>query len=147
MKEITGINHYGLRVRDLTMSRAFYEKLGFEFIAGPLGPEPVAIMEHPAGINVNLILNLSEGAPSDNILMDSDLKYAGYIKRQKQEIQRLENIEKISVPGDFDFHAVSGLRYEAKEKLSAVRPVNLGQASRTPGVSPADISVLMIALK
>ena len=57
MKEITRVNHLGLRVSDLDTSRAFYEKLGFEFIAGPIGPEPVAIMEHPAGINVNFILN------------------------------------------------------------------------------------------
>lgn len=57
MKEITRINHVGIRVASLEASRKFYEKLGFEFIAGPLGPEPVAIMEHPTGININFILN------------------------------------------------------------------------------------------
>ncbi|WP_394212653.1 VOC family protein [Enterovibrio calviensis] len=78
MKEITRINHVGLRVRDLEISRKFYEQLGFEFIAGPVGPEPAAIVEHPSGININFILNASDDAPQDNILMRKDMKYPGY---------------------------------------------------------------------
>ncbi len=78
MEEITGINHVGLRVRDLDISRAFYEKLGFEFIIGPVGPEPVAIVEHPSGVNFNLILNASDDAPSSNVLMEGSVKYPGY---------------------------------------------------------------------
>ncbi|WP_415888410.1 VOC family protein [Neptuniibacter sp. SY11_33] len=78
MKEITRINHVGLRVRDMDVSREFYEKLGFEFIVGPVGPEPVAIIEHPSGININLILNVSKEAPKKNMLMEADLKYSGY---------------------------------------------------------------------
>ena len=70
MKEFSRINHIGLRVRDLTVARAFYEKLGFEFLAGPMGPEPVAVMEHPCGININFILNASPDALDKNILMD-----------------------------------------------------------------------------
>lgn len=67
----------GVRVHDLTRSRAFYEKLGFEFIVGPVGPEPVAILRHPAGVEINLILNAaSESAP--NILMDVPEKHPGY---------------------------------------------------------------------
>ena len=61
MKEITRINHIGIRVAKLDASRAFYEKLGFEFIIGPVGPEPVAIMEHPSGVNINFILNANAG--------------------------------------------------------------------------------------
>ncbi|MEH6471218.1 MAG: VOC family protein [Halopseudomonas sp.] len=78
MKEITGINHVGLRVRDLDVSRNFYEKLGFKFIVGPVGPEPVAIIEHPCGVNLNLILNGSKNAPSTNVLMEGPIKYPGY---------------------------------------------------------------------
>ncbi|MGF1769030.1 VOC family protein [Enterovibrio makurazakiensis] len=78
MKEITRINHVGLRVRDLEIARKFYEQLGFEFIAGPVGPEPAAIVEHPSGININFILNASDDAPQDNILMQKDMKYPGY---------------------------------------------------------------------
>lgn len=78
MKEITRINHLGLRVRDLEVSRTFYKKLGFIFIAGPIGPEPVAIMEHPSGVNINFILNASKNALPINILMDVPEKHAGY---------------------------------------------------------------------
>lgn len=77
MKEIVGINHVGIRVRDLEAARSFYEQLGFEFIAGPIGPEPVAIMEHPCGVNINFILNADSEA-EDNILMDVPERYPGY---------------------------------------------------------------------
>jgi lactoylglutathione lyase len=77
MKEITRINHVGIRVKDLQVTRAFYEKLGFVFIVGPVGPEPVAIMEHPSGINLNFILNASSQC-STNKLMDEPEKFTGY---------------------------------------------------------------------
>ena len=78
MKQITRINHVGLRVRDLHTARAFYEKLGFEFIVGPIGPEPVAVMEHPTGININFILNASADASETNLLMDAPEKHTGF---------------------------------------------------------------------
>ncbi len=78
MKQITRINHVGLRVRSLEQARAFYEKLGFEFIVGPIGPEPVAIMEHPTGININFILNASDDASEVNVLMDVPKKHTGF---------------------------------------------------------------------
>lgn len=77
MEEITRINHLGLRVKDLGVSRDFYEKLGFVFIAGPVGPEPVAIMEHPSGVNINFILNADQDC-SSNVLMDVKEKNTGY---------------------------------------------------------------------
>lgn len=78
MKEITRINHVGLRVRDLATARAFYGKLGFEFIVGPNGSEPVAVMEHPSGININFILNASSDASEKNILSDVSEKHTGF---------------------------------------------------------------------
>lgn len=78
MKEITRINHVGLRVRDLATSRDFYEKLGFEFLVGPVGPEPVAVMEHPTGININFILNASSDASALNILSDAPERHTGF---------------------------------------------------------------------
>jgi lactoylglutathione lyase len=78
MKQITGINHVGIRVRDLGVTRAFYEKLGFEFVEGPVGPEPVAVMVHPCGVNMNFILNVSRDADRDNVLMDRSTKQTGY---------------------------------------------------------------------
>jgi len=77
MKQITGVNHIGIRVFCLAKTRAFYEQLGFIFIVGPVGPEPVAIMEHPSGVNINFILNAA--APTDsNVLMDEPVKKAGF---------------------------------------------------------------------
>lgn len=74
---VTGVAHIGIRVHDLDRARAFYELLGFEFVVGPVGPEPVAILSHSSGIELNLILNAAE-AQADNILMDVDTKHAGY---------------------------------------------------------------------
>jgi len=77
MEQITRVNHLGIRVHSLAISRAFYEQLGFKFIVGPVGPEPVAIMEHASGVNINFILNAA--APTDtNVLMDVSAKAAGY---------------------------------------------------------------------
>lgn len=77
MKQVTGINHLGLRVKDLEVSRSFYEQLGVEFIVGPVGPEPVAIMEHPSGVNINFILN-GDANCNQNILMDVPNKSTGF---------------------------------------------------------------------
>ena len=77
MKEIIGINHIGIRVTNLEESRKFYEQLGFVFLEGPIGPEPVAIMEHASGININFILNADSGI-ENNILMDIKEMHPGY---------------------------------------------------------------------
>ena len=77
MQEITKINHVGLRISDLEITRKFYEKLGFQFIIGPVGPEPVAIMEHPSGVNINFILNSSD-SETVNVLMDIPEKHTGF---------------------------------------------------------------------
>ncbi len=77
MKEIVGINHIGIRVTNLERSKKFYEQLGFVFLVGPVGPEPVAIMEHSSGVNINFILNADSGI-KENILMDVTEKHPGY---------------------------------------------------------------------
>jgi lactoylglutathione lyase len=77
MKEISGINHVGIRVTSLEVAREFYEQFGFEFLAGPMGPEPVAIMEHPSGVNINFILNADSGV-TNNVLMDIPERHPGY---------------------------------------------------------------------
>jgi tRNA uridine 5-carboxymethylaminomethyl modification enzyme len=84
--------------------------------------------------------------PEINSQIELNCKYEGYIEREKGEVTRLSHVEKILVPKDFDFSAVSGLRNEARQKLMQKNPINLGQASRISGVSPADISVLMVYL-
>lgn len=81
-----------------------------------------------------------------NMQVELMLKYAGYISRQQGEVERLSHVENIRIPSNFDFSTVQGLRNEARQKLAHHNPCNLGQASRISGVSPADISVLMISL-
>jgi tRNA uridine 5-carboxymethylaminomethyl modification enzyme len=76
-----------------------------------------------------------------------EIKYEGYIQRHLAEIERFKHLESIRLPDNFDFHQVHGLSNELKEKLSSVRPVSLGQASRISGITPAAISVLMVAVK
>ena len=74
-------------------------------------------------------------------------RYDGYIRKQEEQIARMERLENRRIPAEFDYAAVTSLRLEAAEKLSAVRPRSIGQASRISGVSPADISVLLVYLE
>ena len=76
-----------------------------------------------------------------------NLKYEGYIKRQLKQVEEFTRMESHSLPTDLDYDQVAGLRLEAREKLKKIRPENFGQASRISGVSPADISVLMIYME
>lgn len=78
--------------------------------------------------------------------VETEIKYAGYIEKQAEQIRRFEEHESMVLPQDMDYN-IEGLRIEARQKLNALRPANIGQASRISGVSPADISVLMIVLK
>lgn len=79
--------------------------------------------------------------------VEIEIKYEGYIQRQMKEIERLKHLEQIKLPDDFDYQQVNGLSNELKEKLTMIRPASLGQASRISGVTPAAISVLMVALR
>ncbi len=82
-----------------------------------------------------------------NEQIEMEIKFAGYIERQKKEVAKLETLDDINIPKEFDYSKVVGLRTEAKQKLSRFTPGNLGQASRISGLTPADISILMIALQ
>ncbi|CRZ35696.1 tRNA uridine 5-carboxymethylaminomethyl modification enzyme [Herbinix hemicellulosilytica] len=75
-----------------------------------------------------------------------NIKYEGYIKRQQMQINQFKKMENKKIPEDIDYYAITGLRIEARQKLDKFRPVSIGQASRIAGVSPADISVLLIYL-
>ena len=86
-------------------------------------------------------------APEIMEQINIELKYGGYIKRQRSQVEHFKKLEKKRIPADICYEDVHNLRKEAIQKLSEVRPENIGQASRISGVSPADISVLMIYLK
>lgn len=90
------------------------------------------VMDHGAEINQQIELFL---------------KYEGYIARQQKEIEKLDHLEAIKIPIGFNYKQIIGLRNEAREVLQKIGPMNLGQASRLAGVNPADISILMVAIK
>lgn len=79
--------------------------------------------------------------------VEVQIKYEGYIKMQKEQVARVEKIENRKLREDFDYSQITGLRNEAKQKLNAIKPTSVGQASRISGVSPADISVLLVYLE
>ena len=80
-------------------------------------------------------------------LVETSVKYAGYVERQEEEARRMASMESREIPAGFDFTTVNNITMEAREKLSKIQPETLGQASRISGVSPADIAVLMVLLR
>ena len=75
-----------------------------------------------------------------------EIKYEGYIQRQKRQVEQFKKLESRKIPEDLDYEQIGSLRIEARQKLEAYRPISIGQASRISGVSPADISVLLVYL-
>jgi tRNA uridine 5-carboxymethylaminomethyl modification enzyme len=128
--------------RDVFVSR------GFE------PPSTVATLEQllrRPEVNYDLIQEIAPAMP--DVPMDVaeqveiDVKYQGYVLKQEQEIARQRKLEQWILPLDSDFRSIAGLSNEAKDRLSDVRPINIGQAARVAGVSPADISILLIWLE
>ena len=78
--------------------------------------------------------------------VDISLKYDGYIQRQKRQVEQFKKMEEKKIPENINYDEIQSLRIEAKQKLNLYRPINIGQASRISGVSPADISVLLVYL-
>ena len=102
------------------------------------------------GISLSEIVDcfgILSDVPADvKLSCETEIRYAGYLKRSRDEAERAKKMEQSPLPADIDYFAISGLRLEAREKLDRIRPLNLGQAERISGVSPADISVLMVYL-
>lgn len=97
--------------------------------------------------NLQQAFGLPKLEPSVAEQVEVHVKYAGYIEKQKMEVERALKLENKAIPADFDYHSVKEISSEAIEKLTKVKPANIGQAARISGVSPADINVLMIALE
>lgn len=79
--------------------------------------------------------------------VEIQIKYEGYIKKAKEQVDRMKNLESKKIPENIDYDAIRGLSAEAKEKLQAVRPLSVGQASRTSGVTPSDVSILLVYIE
>jgi len=102
-----------------------------------------------ASYNALVALNVAvdSSGPEVNEQVEIEAKYAGYIAQQRAAVDRLRKLEERHMPPDFDYDAISGLRYEARLKLNRFRPTTLGQACRLEGVTPADISILLVHLE
>ena len=125
----------------------FLEKLGLSAING--GFSLAELLRRPE-LTYELLKELDPKRPelplSVITTVEVSIKYEGYIKRQISEVQRHEKLEVRPLPADLDYLSIKGLRIEAAQKLQALRPLTIGQASRISGVNPADISVLLIYL-
>ncbi len=106
--------------------------------------EALLTLKDPSG---NAVLSAEPLAPREIEQIETAVKYSGYIERQKDEIEKTLASEMLPIPGSLDYDAVSGLSYEVRQKLKAVRPETMGQASRISGVTPAAIALLLIHLK
>ena len=109
-----------------------------------------SLMKRPAFTlaEANKKLKLVKGYSREVIAaVDIDTKYAGYLARQNEQIERERKLEEKKIPEDLDFMKLEGLRLEAREKLNKIKPLTVGMASRISGVSPADITVLLMYLK
>ena len=102
------------------------------------------------GVRYDSLRELDKACPvfAEDIALqiETNIKYAGYIEKQLRQVAAAQSLNKKQIPEDIDYAQISGLRLEARAKLNDVRPLNVGQASRISGVSPADISVLLVYL-
>ena len=102
------------------------------------------------GITYSLLSEIDPSRPelplTEQLTVEYDIKYAGYAAKQLADVERRQKLEEKLLPADLDYASIRGLRIEAIQKLTKIRPRTLGQASRISGVSPADISVLLIHL-
>jgi len=118
----------------------------------PASGAPMAQLLKRPRVTLAKLMPLWKNAP-ENIPADAAeqaeiaLKYEGYLAREEAEVRRTRDLESKALPSDWDYSDMPSLRLEAREKLSRLRPANIGQASRILGVSPADVAVLLVALK
>jgi len=105
------------------------------------------ILSRPENSYANLPNRDESLSPEVVLQVEIAVKYAGYIERQELEVQKFKNLEDKGIPATFDFSTVPSLRHEARQKLTKIRPATIGQAARISGVSPADISILLVSLK
>ena len=117
-------------------------------LPGEAGKNLAAMARRPDVTIADITARLGGGDnPSEVERVVTDTRYDGYIKRQQAEIRRQRDADKVSIPLDFDLAAVTGLRTEAAEALARFRPTTLGQAARLAGVTPADATVLAVAIR
>ena len=116
------------------------------------GADPLAKLLRRPDMNYKDLLKIDSNLKEQNIppliqeQIEIEIKYKGYIDRQQKQIEKYKKMEELLLPSWFNYDDISGLRTEARQKLDKIRPISLGQALRVSGVSPADISILMVYL-
>lgn len=145
-REIARLRNTKLRPTD--QMKALFDQLGSTVPDNSLAAD--VLLRRPE-IRYEHIAQLS---PSPDVLTDDmkeqveiQIKYAGYIEKQLQQVERMKKMEQKAIPPDLDYMSIHGLAMEARLKLSQVRPLNIGQAARIGGVNPSDISILLIHLE
>lgn len=119
-----------------------------ESLPGEHGKNLAAIARRPDSTVADISARLGgDDRPAEVERVMTDTRYEGYVKRQQAEIRRQRDADKVRIPADLDLSAVTGLRAEAAEALASFRPATLGQASRLAGVTPADATVLAVAIR
>ena len=104
-------------------------------------------LRKPEATFAQIAAQAPEVSPETGRQLEIEIKYEGYIDRQMADVRRFRRLESMPLPADADYLRMDGLRLEAREKLDRQRPASLGQASRIPGVSPGDVTVLTIWLE
>lgn len=151
MYKMENVSRETKRLRTETVRKedadAFFEKRGED--APGRGMKLTEMLARP-GVSYHELVETGHEIPDldDDIVsqIETNIKYAGYIEKQMKQVAAAAGLEKKKIPSDVDYAAISGLRLEARAKLDEVRPQSVGQASRISGVSPADISVLLVYL-
>jgi tRNA uridine 5-carboxymethylaminomethyl modification enzyme len=141
------------RVRRVTVKPTDAVNRHLETLASPVLSSGIALDQLLKRVNIGYatVAELFESPwpmdPKAARQVEIEIKYEGYIQRQEKEVEKFKHLERMKLPEGFDYTKVHGLSNELKEKLSAVCPESLGQASRIDGMTPSALSVLMIALK
>ncbi|AGK99579.1 tRNA uridine-5-carboxymethylaminomethyl(34) synthesis enzyme MnmG [Clostridium pasteurianum] len=137
-----------LQITNKKENNDFLEGIGSSTLKKPISL--YELIKRPE-LNYNMIKFLDSERPnlSEDITEEVEIetKYEGYIDKQLEQVEQFKKLENRLIPEDIDYHKVKGIRVEAIQKLDKMRPISIGQASRISGVSPADISVLMIYLE
>lgn len=138
--------HVGAKVEVIT----YLDTVGYPNYNG--GLTAAELIKRPRVTLVELLkllphLDFSELNPNDITQLETDIKYEGYINKQRQEAKRLNKLEETLIPADFTYDHLDGLRIEARQRLAKVKPLTVGQAKRVSGVNPNDIIILMTYLR
>jgi tRNA uridine 5-carboxymethylaminomethyl modification enzyme len=131
-----------------TEANEFLSRMGEKPVESGITAE--ALLKRP-GVGYAMLRAIDPLMPEENPVLDEAIeimcKYEGYLEKQRQQVEKFKKNEMILLPADMEYSSIGGLRIEARQKLDAIKPASIGQASRISGVSPSDINVLLIYLE